>query len=269
MKTNSLHRVGRFMLQVIKWTFIVVFGITLLLLLLLALDRDYRTGPTAEVDWKSIEVNKEYDRDTEQSRYDHLLEKHGRNKKLAGGFELQCLLALAHYPELAEVPIEFQVKPAFLPLASRPAPPSVLFPWVKRKYLVIISSESADFFEKILLKNTPFNEQIGIIGHELAHTLYYLDKTALQLAKIAYRYEYDETFHTAFERDTDKRAVAHGLGYQMYDFAFFVRKAFGDSQEEIAAEEGDTYLSPKEIAMEMQQYPFYEQPLNPADSYFD
>ncbi|HMQ64088.1 MAG TPA: hypothetical protein PKE06_25615 [Flavilitoribacter sp.] len=59
-----------------------------------------------------------------------------------------------------------------------------------------------------------------------------------------------------------------GLGYQLYDFAFFVRKAFGDSQEKIEAEEGDMYLSPKELANEMTKYDCYRDTLNHPDHYF-
>jgi len=166
-------------------------------------------------------------------------------------------LALSHYPELKETHIDFLVEPAFLPLASRPDPKSILFPWIKRKYLVIISDESTDFFEPILLENTPINEQIGIIGHELGHTIYYLDKSALQMAWIAFKYQSDNSFKVDFEREADKIAVAHGLGYQMYDFAYFVRRAFGQSEEKIEEEEGDMYLSPKEILMEMEKYDLY------------
>ncbi|NJO02681.1 MAG: hypothetical protein HC880_14235 [Bacteroidia bacterium] len=43
----------------------------------------------------------------------------------------------------------------------------------------------------------------------------------------------------------------------MYDFAFFVRRAFGQSEEEIAKEEGDTYLRPREILIEIEKYDFY------------
>ena len=168
-----------------------------------------------------LKRKREYSPKVDSTLYHSLNNKFGQNKSLAKGFEWQCLLALSHYPELKDTPIEFRVQPAFIPLSSRPDPVSVIFPWIRRKYLVVISNQSADFFEKILLHNTPFNEQIGIIGHELAHTVYYQDKNSFQLAQIAYRYEYDDEFHDAFERATDKRAIAHGLGYQMYDFAFF------------------------------------------------
>lgn len=246
-------------LRIIKGIILSILVLITLVFVLLMLDQDAQTIALSEAGKQSISVQRTFTLEEDSSRYAALLEEFGNHKSLAKGFELQCLLALSHYPELKEAPIDFLVEPAFLPLASRPDPVSVLFPWINRKYLVIISSESADFFEPILLRNTPFNEQVGIIGHELAHTVYYLDKSSFQLACIAYCYEYDNNFQTEFERSTDKRATAHGLGYQLYDFAFFVRRAFGNSEEEIAAEEGDTYLSPHEILEEMEEYDFYQE----------
>lgn len=255
--------------RILKWLLISVFSLVLLLFLLLVLDRDARVVELSEADQQSIRAQKEYPAEVDSNLYYTLLETYGKNKVLPKDFEWQCLLALSHYPELKDTRMKFVMKPVFLPLASRPDPVSVLFPWIKRTYLVVISTESADFFEPILLHNTPFNEQVGIIGHELAHSVFYQDKNSLQLARIAYRYEKDNDYQVAFERDTDKRAIAHGLGYQMYDFAFFVRKAFDDTLEEIMAEEGDMYLSPKEIEQEMAKYDFYRDTLPPPESYFE
>jgi len=36
-----------------------------------------------------------------------------------------------------------------------------------------------------------------------------------------------------------------------------VRRAFGDTEEEIENDEGGTYLSPKEVLKEMKKHPFY------------
>ncbi|MEO0338299.1 MAG: hypothetical protein AAF242_03705 [Bacteroidota bacterium] len=243
--------------RILKWLGLPILGLVVLLVLLLALDNNAEDIQMTAEQHAAIRPMRTLSSEVDSALYYQLLEEYGKNKKLAEDFEYQCLLALSHYPELKNTRIDFLVQPAFLPLASRPETMSVIFPWVKRKYLVIISNASADFFEKILLKNTPFNEQVGIIGHELAHTVYYQDKNSFQLAKIAYDYQYGD-IQVAFERDTDKRAIAHGFGFQMYDFAYFVRRAFDDTEEEIESEEGDMYLSPPEILSEMQQYGFYD-----------
>ncbi|MBX2873318.1 MAG: hypothetical protein KTR30_14500 [Saprospiraceae bacterium] len=255
-------------LRILKWLLLSILGVVLLLFLLLLLDRGAVERPAPPLP-SEIKAPPIYSANVDPKLYNTLLEEFGHHKNLAKGYELQCLLALSHYPELKEVPIDFVVEETFIPLASRPSPITVLLPWLKRKYLVVISSKSADFFEGILMHNLPFNEQVGVLGHELAHSLFYLDKNSFQLARIAYQYEKNGDFHDQFEQDTDKRAVAHGLGYQLYDYAFFVRKSFGDTQAEIAAEEGGTYLSPKELAAEMEKYPFYRDTLRAPASYFD
>jgi hypothetical protein len=259
----------KFLGRLLKWLLLSLLGIVLLVLLFLVLDRDAQHIMLSKTDRESIKVLKKYVRPADSSEYYSLLKTWGENKKLAPDFELQCLLALSHYPELKKVPIDFLVQPAFIQLSARPDPITVLLPWVKRKYLVVISNDTGRENDPILLSKAPFNEQVGIIGHELAHVVFYLDKNSLYLARLAYQYQYNEAFATVFEQETDKRAVAHGLGYQLYDFAFFVRKAFGNTLEEIEAEKGDMYLSPGEIAQEMKKYKFYTEPLNAPESYFE
>ncbi len=259
----------KFLGRLLKWLLLSLLGLVLLVLLFLVLDRDAQHIELSKADQQSIGVLKKYIRPADSSQYFALLKTWGENKKLAPGFELQCLLALSHYPELKKVPIDFLVQPAFIQLSARPDPVTVLLPWVKRKYLVVISNDTGRENDPILLSKAPFNEQVGIIGHELAHVVFYLDKNSLYLAWLAYQYQYNEAFATVFERETDKRAVAHGLGYQLYDFAFFVRKAFGNTLEEIEAEKGDMYLSPGELAEEMKKYGFYRDTLDSPKSYFE
>ena len=244
--------------RILKGIFFSVLGLALTIIILLALDNDARAVSMNDEDKNGLIASKEFSLDKNNPQFDALLKEYGRHKSLAKGFELQCLLALSHYPELKEVPIDFQIRPTDIPLASRPAPLSVLLPWVKRKYLVIISDKPNSRFEPILLKNTPFNAQVGIIGHELAHTVYYQDKNSFQLANIAYKYANNRPFHKDFERKTDMRAVAHGLGHQLIAFAYYARKSFGMTDEEIDTDEGGTYLSPNELLSEMAKYPFYK-----------
>lgn len=261
----------KILLRILKWFLLSIVGIVLLVLLLLVLDRDaQKTAPLSKAAINSIQVVKSYAPEVDSNLYQTLQKKYGANKTLAPGYEYQCLLALSHYPELTKTPIDFRVQPAFIQLSSRPDPITVLLPWIKRKYLVVISTDTgSEGGNSILLSKAPFNDQVGIIGHELAHVVYYLDKNSLHLADLAVRYLNDDELHNKFERATDERAIAHGLGYQLYDFAFFVRKAFGHSLERIQQETGDAYLSPGEIAQEMKKYSFYKDTLNDPRSYFE
>lgn len=255
--------------QILRWLVLGILGVLAVLFLLLVSNNDAKPAGLSEEERAAMVVRLEYSEAADAARFDELIEEFGNKKQLAPGFELQCLLALSHFPELRDTPIDFVVGPVYWPLSSRPEILSTLLPWLERKYLVFISSGSDDHWEPILLKNTPFNEQVAIIAHELGHSVYYQDKTALQLIKIGYRYEYDRDFYLEFERFGDELAIERGLGYQMYDYAWFVRKAFGNSQEKIESNQGGgPYLNPKEIAREMEKYEFYQEPLPLGELYF-
>ena len=215
------------------------FGVLLTGLLIVGL-----LSPHAEAEPKVI---REYVEADERARYDELLEKWGRNKELPPGFELQALLALSHYPELRGVRIRFVVDDVDIPLSSRPHWASMLRSARNRTYLVVIDSERDGPRDALLLKNQPFNAQVGILGHELAHTVYYLDRSFFGILGDALCQLND--CRIGFERATDQRLVHYGLGWQRYDHALFLRNSFyGDLEEAANAEGGGgAYMSPVEL----------------------
>ena len=123
------------------------------------------------------QVTRNYSESEERGRFQELLIEYGQNKSLPPGFELQALLALSHYPELNTVNIRFVIDDVDIPLSSRPHWASLLKGAEKRNYLVVIDSNRKQGNGAFLLKNQPFNAQVGILGHELAHTVYYLDRS--------------------------------------------------------------------------------------------
>ncbi|GAB4406844.1 MAG: hypothetical protein OHK0053_33260 [Microscillaceae bacterium] len=249
-----------FFLQIL-WRYLLIPLLSLLLLVvfLLLLDTDYQRTSAVEKAFPRQIAPLRQAPALDSLEYRRLLAIYGKNKKLPAGFEWPTLLALTHYPELKDVPIEFIQMPTWIPLSSRPHPWRLLFPWQKRVYLVVISTRSEDFLAPILLHRLPLNCQVGVIGHELAHTVYYLDKSAFRLAGIALGY-LSIPFRKKFEKDTDRRAIAHGLGYFLYEYAVFVRQAlnFKEMDNQMAQGAEDTYLSPKEIIAEMKKNPIYQ-----------
>lgn len=217
------------------------------------------SGMVRAADTETVTVVREYVASEQSRRYDRLRVEHGRLKELPPGFELQALLALSHFPELKNVHIRFLVDDVDIPLSSRPHWPSMLQRPDKRTYLVVIDSEREGdgAGDALLLKNQPFNAQVGILGHELAHTLYYLDRSFFGIAGDALC-QFSKC-REDFERNTDKLLVARGLGWQRYDHARFLRQAFAEAGTDLSAiEDGDgAYMSPEELQQEMQCYPFY------------
>jgi len=198
-----------------------------------------------------------YDEAAEQLRYDELLERYGENKELPAGYELQTLLALSHYPELADVRIRFIVGDVDIPLSSRPWWASMLNSAKNRTYLVVIDTERDGSLDALLLKNQPFNAQVGIIGHELAHTVYYLERSFFGILGDALCQLSD--CRIEFERATDRRLITYGLGWQRFDHALFVRSQFLGSEAEALTTEGGggAYMSPAELLQEMGEFESY------------
>ena len=50
-----------------------------------------------------------------------------------------------------------------------------------------------------------------------------------------------------FERNTDRRLIRYGLGWQRYDHALFVRSRFATSLKAASNNEGGAYMSPAEL----------------------
>ena len=225
---------------------------TLLTLLLLLIN-----GSTAQETSNDRKVVKEYLRKEQQTNYDELLAKYGNNKTLPKGYELQALLALRHYPELRETKIKFIVDDVSIPLSSRPHWSSMLRSAKNRTYQVIIDNNLEGPAAALLLKNQPFNAQIGIIGHELAHTVYYLNRSFFEIIGDAFCQLSD--CRIKFERATDRRLIDHGLGWQRFDHATFVRERIYSDRESAFTTTGGggAYMSPAELLNIIKQHEAY------------
>lgn len=225
-------------------------------LLLSAISLVVMTPPTMAAD--DTIVVREYVEIEEQTRFDSLLEDFGQNKDLPTGYELQALLALSHYPQLKNVRIKFVLDDVAIPLSSRPHWSSMLRSSRKRTYQVIMDTNMEGPRSALLLKNQPFNAQIGIIGHELAHTVYYLNRSFFGIIGDALCQL--SSCRIDFERNTDKRLIDYGLGWQRYDHASFVRGRFAESSgEALSTEEGGggAYMSPAALLRIIDDNPIY------------
>ena len=174
-----------------------------------------------------------YHFETEVKKMDVLKSEFGKNKKLPAGFELQALIALSYYPELRDEHVVFVQKKAAIPYASRPGIFSLLNPFSKKKYRVIISTKTNALRTPTLLENLDFNAQIGALGHELAHTAYYYKTRKLKILVNGIQY-LDRSFEGKFEKMTDRIAIGHGLGTQIYTWCkaiFPVKKRDGKRSE--------------------------------------
>ncbi len=195
-----------------------------------------------------------YDQAREESLIDSLRATYGQHKIIPEQYELQILLALSHYPELRDIHMRFVLTDGFIPLVSRPKSTGMFKPKDQWEYRIFISEKGhTPFMDRLLLRNCPFNAQIGVLGHELAHTVYYLDQSLGDVMAIGVNYMAPE-YRANFERDTDRRAIDHGLGFQMLEHARHVRE--GADPEDLAY--GDRfYLNDAQIFQYMMESPVY------------
>jgi len=169
---------------------------------------------------------------------------YGLHKILPEKYELQCLVALSFFPELKNVHIEFKLKDIKTTMACRPEIITV-FDFVKsRSYEIVIDIHRHKDFG-LLLENVPFNAQIGVIGHELAHVLDYETKNNLQLLGFGLNYLNNKA-KEGIEKEIDRLTVSKGLGWQLYDWADFSMNN-SDANLKYKSFKRRIYLNPENI----------------------
>lgn len=175
------------------------------------------------------------------------------NKSIPKEFETQILIALSYYPELKETPIEFIKANIKTTMACRPSTISLARRF-NRDYTITIDSD--DEGQGISLKDVPFNAQIGVIGHELAHILDYENRNTISIAKLGIDYV-SGNYLPEFEKSVDKITIKKGLGWQLHDWADFVLNK-SNASKEYKNFKRSTYLTPTEIKQEIDKYRIYK-----------
>ncbi len=192
-----------------------------------------------------------------ENQIDSLRAIYANNKTLPNQYELQCLIALSFYPELANTTINFKQKHIQTTMASRP-PFRVLFQADKnRSYNICINNSKK--LNGALLTNISFNEQIGVIGHELAHVVDYTHKNKWQLLTTALRYIFVPKYKRNLEAQTDITTINHGLGWQIYDFVDYLMNKSTVSRKYKKHKE-KFYLSSKQILEIILKSTLYSEP---------
>ncbi len=177
----------------------------------------------------------------DKEQVDSLLVLYGSNKVFVDEFLEPTLIALSYYPELKSTKIEFKFSKEATTMAARPKPSSMFW---KRKYLVVINNKEE--FEGIHLDDVPFNAQIGIIGHELAHIADYQNHNFFGVAGILFRYS-SKRRKPLFEKEIDLATIERGLGWQLYDWAQYSLSPEGGASEEYREFKRSHYLTAEQI----------------------
>ena len=169
-------------------------------------------------------------------------------------FRLQIQGALLFYPELKNSRIKFRIRNVKSPLAARPTFWAIFQKPKNRTYLITISKKTSERFTPILLKNLSFNAQIGVLGHELSHISFYNRQKGRYFIKLLFM-QLNPKAMDNFENDTDRRCIAHGLGYQLLSWSEEVREKLHiktwKGVDNNATLERERYMSPASILKEI------------------
>ncbi len=142
---------------------------------------------------------------------------YGQNKIIIPKYKLQILIALSYFPELKDVPIEFTYKKIGTTMQCKPTLKTLLKN-TNRAYIININKNVN--FSGVLIDNVPFNAQIGLIAHEIAHIIDYERGNGKHVISRGFDY-LKESSKKEYESFVDSITVAYGLGWQLYDWAYF------------------------------------------------
>jgi hypothetical protein len=174
-----------------------------------------------------------------------LKKEFGKNKEIPPAYEEVILRALSHYPELKETHIKFQLKDKHpVPYGTTPTIGSVLKAGKNRSYVISLLEEADLPTRQVLFKNLPEEGQRAVIGHELGHVLQFVKSSPAGLLKKALQYVHMNSRRDV-ERGADIQAIEHGLGFELYVHAVYIRKVPGYVQQRKEIE--TDYLKPQEI----------------------
>lgn len=156
--------------------------------------------------------------------------------------------ALAYFPQLAEIPIEFKFK-SDIRKSTMQAQPSFLSLWKprsKRKYFIFISEKFKISGKSFKTIDIPSDIITGWIGHELGHILDYQHRGKFNLIWFGLKYLYFEKHIVEAERTADTFAVQQGMAeYILKTKDFILNHAEIDDNYKQRIKR--FYLSPEEI----------------------
>ena len=149
---------------------------------------------------------------------DSLTKIYGKHKQLLKEYELPSLIALSYFPELIHERIKFKFSGINGTACTTVSFISV-FKKINKQYIIYINNNPQK--TGILLQQAPFNAQVAVIAHELAHVRDFKNRSFLDMALWGTGYLFVK-HRSKIEKRTDKMVIRHGLGYELYSWTDFI-----------------------------------------------
>ena len=151
------------------------------------------------------------------------LKKFGNKKEIPQHYEKPILTALSYFPELKDVHIVFKIKKANTALTTKPNFAGVFKRKDHRTYIITISDQIIDTLKPLLLQNLTFEQQVGVIGHELSHVVDFNSKNFPQAIGVGINH-ISNRYLDEMEFNTDRICIQHGLGKYLLAYSKHVRE---------------------------------------------
>lgn len=168
--------------------------------------------------------------------------------KIPESIKPEAKLALMHFPELKNTPIEFKFKKDIKKsvMLAQPVWSHILKSKKKRGYKILISEDFKISGKKFRTEEVPSEVLIGWIGHELGHIMDYRQRNGLNLIGFGLGYMFSDNYVRKAERTADSFAVSRGMSDYILKTKNFI---LGNSeiQDSYKARIKKYYLSPDEI----------------------
>ena len=130
----------------------------------------------------------------------------------------KALLALSYYPELLNEHIRFEYSD-INSTAQTTVTFGSIFKKINKQYIIFINNNIMR--TGILLSDAPFDAQVAVLGHELAHVADFDSRSFFDMVWWGLSYLVVKQ-RTRIEVRTDKSTILHGLGWPLYYWADFV-----------------------------------------------
>ncbi|TRO65263.1 hypothetical protein FGM01_07590 [Christiangramia sabulilitoris] len=179
-----------------------------------------------------------------------------KNKVVPDVIWREAYVALSHYPELRDTPIEFKfkkkIKKSFM--QAQPKLGGLLKNRKNRSYVIYMNEKFKIEDEVFDVTAVPSEVLIGWLGHELGHIMDYRDRSALEMVWFGVRYLTSDNYIREAERVADTYAVNHGLGQEIIATKNFIinHSRLSDTYKNRIQ---DLYLSPEEIMVLINEVP--------------
>lgn len=126
----------------------------------------------------------------------------------------EAYVALSHYPELKDTPIEFRFKKDIKKnfMQAQPKLSGVFKTRKHRSYVINMNSKIKIEGQEFDLTTVPSDVLIGWLGHELGHVMDYRHRGTFGMLWFGIKYLTSNNYIQEAERAADTYAVNHGMG---------------------------------------------------------